>query len=148
MGRLHARGEGPPTRAGVAVTDEQLKLVALMEVGAVRLGETLGDRLRIAMDAFHEHWMVVGEPLEFRAACLCVMMSGVSDEDRARVAAEYRVVAAMLRGPRVKIPDGEDAFAAVRAAVPNPVGLLQVWQNTGPESHLRAKAAAAILAGG
>ena len=79
------------------------------------------DRVRAAMRKTWRHWVATNEDDQFAAAVEAVARLA-NDEERDALIAEYRVLG-MFGGGVVNL----DEVAAFAAQVPNPVGLLKLW---------------------
>lgn len=83
---------------------------------------TLEARLRAAMNATKDHWLLVDEDARFRAALGAVLLlSDTEDKDRIeKEVRELRTLSAMVSGVPID-------FNEVKA-IENPMGLVKLWQ--------------------
>lgn len=103
------------------MSDVMLALVATEAREAIKNETTLENRLRTAMKAAANHWMVLDRDTQFRGAVAAVYE--VSDEDdRQRIEQELdalKFINAMLSG----VPVDMDR----RPKAENPIGLTKLW---------------------
>lgn len=102
--------------------NNNLLMIAVTEAKAAAGKETtLEGRLRAAMEATKNHWVVTSEDDRFRAAVAGVMLLS-NDEEKERIKLEIdqiRMLGAAFSGIPVD-------FAVVKP-LDNPIGLMKMW---------------------
>lgn len=105
-----------------------IQIAAIEAKNAAENGETLEDKLKLAMKAMDNHWIVPNKDDQFRAA-LAGVMSIVDGEDRDRLNAEIlqlKTLNAALGGVPVDLSSMEK--------LENPIGLIGMWNEIRSES--------------
>lgn len=111
--------------------EKMIQIAAISAAASASAGETLEEKVRLAMRSTKDHYLLPGEDgAQFKAACVALLMSesGLSEEDKGRVVVEHKalshlafVLEAAKRG--VCVPAVEDD------AVPDePIGLMGIWR--------------------
>lgn len=101
---------------------------AAHDVANMKPDALLEDKVRTAMKATKGHFLLVNqEPAQLRAACAALLLpkAGLSEEDKARVTAEYKALAdlsflleAAQRGHMIEAPEMPE----------HPIGLMAIWR--------------------
>ena len=115
--------------------NDNILMIAVTEAKAAAENETtLEGRLRAAMAATKDHWMVTGEDDRFRSAVAgALLLSNEDDKDRIkREMDQLRTLNAAISG----VPVNFDAIKPLE----NPVGLMKMWREVKGRERRKSRA--------